>query len=143
MARIRKFRELDERMRIAAEKITRGVEELVAETGKEIGKEVVIDTPVDTGHARANWRPSINAPAIVPVTRADKTGAGTIARISVVAKQFKAGDVFYLTNNVPYIEQLNEGSSPQAEPNFVQDAVKTAVERAVRAKVGGIVDDGD
>lgn len=140
MARTRKFSELDERMRIAAETITRETEELVAEVSAEIGKELVIETPVDTGHARANWRPALNAPPTVPVTRADKTGAGTTARISVVAKQFKAGDTFYLANNVPYIEQLNEGSSPQASRGYIQKGVKDAVERVIRDKAAGFID---
>jgi len=136
----RNFRELDERMRIAAEKVTRGVEKLVADVSAEIGREVVIQTPVDTGHARANWRPALNAPALVPVTRADKTGAGTIARIKVVSAQFKAGDTVYLTNNVPYIEKLNEGSSPQAPPGYIQDAVKDAVVSVIRRNAAGFID---
>lgn len=141
-----KFSQLDEAMQEAARKITRGVEILITEVATEIGKEVVTKTPVDTGHARANWRPGLNAAPVVPVTRADKTGAGTIARIGVVAKQFKAGDTFFLGNNVPYIEALNNGSSPQAPKGYIQKAVDTATTRAVRAKADGIVTgdlDGD
>lgn len=109
------------------------------EMSEEVGKQVVPDTPVDTGHARANWVPSLNAPPIVPVTRTDKTGAGTIARIATVARQMKIGDTFYLANNVPYIEDLNQGSSPQAEPDFVGEATRRAVKIVTKRRDGKLV----
>ena len=94
--------------------------------GEEIGEEVVPATPVDTGFARANWLPGLNAPPVVTVTRNDKTGRGAISRIAVVSRQFKAGDTLYITNNAPYIGALDAGSSPQAKKGFVKAAVARA-----------------
>lgn len=121
-----------------AARLTEGVTRLLSEISEQIGREVVPATPVDTGAARANWRPALNAQPIVPVTRTDPTGAATVARIATVARQMRAGDTFYLSNNLPYITALNAGSSPQAPANFVQDAVATAVRTVTRRKTGGL-----
>jgi hypothetical protein len=111
---------------------------------EEIGREVVGDapgtgTPVDTGFARANWRPSINAPASSPISFLDPTGKATISRIIIVGLRWQVGDVFYITNRTPYIGALNAGHSPQAPAGFVQRAAKaglaTGIKRRERAGI--------
>ncbi len=92
-------------------------------------------TPVDTGWARANWIPSIGIPiqedlsgitpdpAVVP-----GAAAKSVAGQAEVATQYKLslGPVF-VSNNVPYIPILNQGSSQQAPAAFVQQAIAKAV----------------
>lgn len=96
-------------------------------------------TPVDTGWARANWVPSLTA-AISPVTqpgtddREAKLAAvgGQSAKqqqgIANIATGYKvAFGSITISNGVPYIQRLNEGSSKQAPKAFVQAAIRRAV----------------
>lgn len=72
------------------------------------------------GSARGNWQASINTPVRTETNEIDKTGAATIAEMSRVAQQ-SVGKVFYLTNNLPYINRLEfEGWSSQAPLGMVR-----------------------
>ena len=77
----------------------------------EVGKRLVMKTPVDTGRAKSGWLPSFEQPATgegVP----DPSGSGAIQKIvTEFAGGEKAFAIYYLTNNVPYIGALNNGSS--------------------------------
>lgn len=86
-------------------------------------------TPVKTGWARANWIPQIGS--------ARKTTTGTSTSVSrgeqqqgiaTVAATYKhtQGPV-YITNNVPYILKLNDGTSKQAAKGFIQAGVMEAI----------------
>lgn len=100
--------------------------------------EATLATPADTGRARANWQIG----RVRPVTRPIKTyvaGAkgSTASQNSQRAIQVGTerlskrvsgvGRDIYLTNNVPYIEYLNKGSSVQAPAKFVEAAIKRAI----------------
>lgn len=126
MARIeraeRLFREVALRLEGAVEGFVR---EIVTELAELPGA-----TPVDTGLARGNWRPSLNFPVQDPTSLPDPTGAAAAERIRSVARQYRIGDTVYVVNRVPYIGQLNAGSSPQALPGFVEAEVDEAVRRA-------------
>lgn len=88
-------------------------------------------TPVDTGWARANWIPSIGGePASEPTGSKTSVGSAEAALQgglgSVLGYKLFNGPVF-ITNNVPYIIRLNDGSSGQAPRGFVQAAITAAV----------------
>ena len=98
----------------------------------DIHGNLVEATPVDTGHARINWIPTTGAPATHEVD-----GGGTSAPDPTAA--FAAappGAPLYVTNNVPYIRKLNEGSSPQAPAGFVEKAVREAVDKRKGRRIG-------
>lgn len=140
MARKNRLRTLERRLDQAIDRLTLGVEALVEAVVESVGMEVVEATPVDTGFARGNWRPSLNAPATVPISILDPTGAATISRINTVARLYKIGDTVFLVNRAPYIESLNEGSSPQAEAEFIQTATQRGVDKAFgRAASEGVL----
>lgn len=91
-------------------------------------------TPVDTGWARANWIPRIGQPySGTAGTRSQaeegriNTGPQNAGVASLVAYRLERGKVF-VSNGVPYIVKLNEGSSRQAPRGFVQAAVRRSVE---------------
>ena len=128
------FSSLDARLRRVSARLTEGLEQLVSEVIEEVGREVVPATPVDTGFARANWRPSLNAPAPTPVSFLDPSGSATVDRITTVAKRWRVGDQAFIVNRAPYIGKLNQGSSPQAPPGFVQAAARAGLERAFRRR---------
>jgi hypothetical protein len=72
----------------------------------ELFRRVIYKTPVDTGRARANWQVTIGSQA-------------TMSKATAASAGFKAGDTIYLTNNLPYIRKLEEGSSQQAPAGMV------------------------
>ena len=63
-------------------------------------REVIKETPVDTGRARANWQ-------------------GTAKNLPVHV----LGQKFVLSNNLPYINKLEMGHSKQAPSGWVRKAV--------------------
>lgn len=95
---------------------------------------------MDTGWARANWVPAIGASLDRDLSNTPGTSqAATSARVQqqtalgAVASTYRLsrGAVF-VTNNVPYIGRLNDGSSKQAPSGFVQFAVAKAVTQDIR-----------
>lgn len=139
MAKIRNrdMRTLQVRLDKVAKRLDTSMTRLIFEVIRLVGIAVVISTPVDTGFARANWRPSLNTPTSTPVSFLDPTGAATIARIELIAHQFRLGNQAFLTNRAPYIEDLNDGSSPQAPANYVNVAIREGTTEAIQ-NFGGI-----
>ena len=92
-------------------------------------------TPVDTGWARSNWIPNIGEPLDAPVgSRSNvSTGPQNQAEAGIAGYTLSKGRV-YISNNVPYILRLNEGSSRQAPAGFVQRAVAKAVREDLARK---------
>ena len=91
-------------------------------------------TPVDTGHARANWVPSIGSPH-----QGEDDGAAHDQGIAaVLAYQLTQGPG-YVSNHVPYISALNYGHSKQAPRMFVEAAVDKAL-ATVSQRFAGKID---
>lgn len=80
---------------------------------------LVLKTPVDTGRARGNWQASSGAPATGEITRTDKAGGSVISAEQASILTAEPYSVIYLTNNVPYILKLEDGSSQQAPQGMV------------------------
>jgi hypothetical protein len=99
----------------------------------ECFRRIILGTPVDTGRARGNWQASTGSMAGGTVEKLDTTGSATIAAmISEVSGWTPKDDLpAFITNNLPYIQRLNEGWSKQAPAHFVEQVV---------ADMGGIVE---
>jgi len=82
----------------------------------EMAKAVINDTPVKTGRAKANWQAGLNKAPSGVIEQNDPSGEATLAKIQKVLAQMKQGDRFILVNNLPYAQELEDGSSRQA-PN--------------------------
>jgi hypothetical protein len=96
---------------------------------------LVEDTPRDTGWARSNWVPSIGKSVDHTVgTPESVSKSASESGVAAVASGYtlEKGPVF-ISNNVPYIGRLNDGSSKQAPSGFVQAAILRAVRGAFRA----------
>lgn len=110
---------------------------LVLEINRELRKSGS-GTPVDTGHARANWVPSVGQPydgEHGPAVAALDAAEGAAAVLS-----FKLGDgALYITNNVPYLNALNYGHSKQAPRLFIEACVDRAIAK-VQARFEGRID---
>jgi len=100
-------------------------------------------TPVDTGWARANWVPRIGEAFSGTAGSREAAEAGSInegigqSGVASVATSYKTerGPV-HITNNVPYILRLNEGSSRQAPAGFVQAAIVKAITFDLLSTIG-------
>lgn len=86
-------------------------------------------TPVDTGWARANWIPQIGQPAAGTAGSPENVSAAASesGKAAVAAGYSYLNGPAHITNNVPYIVRLNEGSSKQAPSGFVQRAIIKAI----------------
>ena len=77
----------------------------------QLSNGVINRTPVDTGRARGNWVAGINTyPSKV---FKNKSGSVALSRAQRVIDKIENGDIFYLTNNLPYIRHLEYGLYPK------------------------------
>ena len=125
--------------------IAAGVEEnssaLVRKTVITVASAVALRTPVDTGRARANWRTQVGSPLTAqagafPLGSKGSSGAAAAAQatseaIRAVQAPIQSGIPVFISNNLPYIEALNRGSSTQAPEGFVESAIDAGV-RAIQ-----------
>lgn len=112
------------------------VEGLITKITLDITANLIEDTPVDTGWARANWVPRIGEAFNEDVggqadpQRVASSGAiqqQAIGQIASGTYRIEQGDVF-ISNNVPYILPLNDGHSPQARPaGYIQRGITKAL----------------
>lgn len=91
-------------------------------------------TPVDTGHARANWVPSLGVPHSVIESGEGAHDAGVAAVLGYLLGQ----GALYEANAVPYIESLNYGHSQQAPAMFVERCVAEALQTVQQHFAGRI-----
>lgn len=129
-------------MRVRALQVRDGVDKVVRNAAFKIDQAVVTATPVDTGRARSNWIASIGSPAggtRGPFSPGSKLGRGesnnaqaaiTAAKAVISSRRFNQS--VFITNNVHYIGDLNNGSSKQAPKNFVRRGIQAGTQ-AVRA----------
>ncbi len=129
------------------------INQLGRAAGFELGKRLMQRTPVDTGRARANWNASVNSPDYSTTgsfsTKWDKEHKHTgfaEAKIQTATRvlKFSAGDTFYMSNGLPYIERLDQGYSQQAAAGIVEPVLqdmKPTIKRIAgdirRRSVGG------
>lgn len=116
--------------RLAA-RLTASVEDAVGRVAIAVDREVVLATPVDTGRARGNWLPSLNAPnRVAEPNTFSPDGGASIARTTAVASRYRVGSTIYITNSLHYIGLLNRGHSVQAPPGYVRTAIDRGVSTA-------------
>ena len=125
--------------------IAAGVEQnsnaLVRKTVITVASAVALRTPVDTGRARANWRTQVGSaltaqPGAFPAgskgsTEAAAAGQAIAEAVRAVDGFNKSGTPVFISNNLPYIEALNRGSSTQAPEGFIESAIDAGV-RAIQ-----------
>lgn len=102
-------------------KVIENLEKTIRAVALVVDAELVNTTPVDTGRARSNWLPSLNVPDLRTVEPGGKPAVGP------VADSFRIDDTILITNNLPYIRRLNEGSSLQAPAGFVEAAIARGI----------------
>lgn len=85
----------------------------------ELFSRIILRSPVDTGRFRANWQVQVGAIPSGTMDLDDASGTATISAASASVAGLKAGDVIYMTNNLPYAIRLEDGHSQQAPGGMV------------------------
>lgn len=87
------------------------------------------------GHFRANWQLGVGVRPAGEVAGVDPSGSRTLGGIIAEIPEQSAGKVFWLVNNTPYAQRLENGWSRQAPQGLVgltvvmfQQVVRDAVE---------------
>ncbi|MBX0289721.1 hypothetical protein K3G63_04690 [Hymenobacter sp. HSC-4F20] len=103
---------------------------LMRETALRVAGNVSQATPVDEGTARANWNLSAETPDL---STSESTTPQSYDDAQITGKE----KMLYVSNGLPYIEKLNEGSSTQAPANFVELGVMLSKRQAEAAAKRG------
>lgn len=109
------------------------IKKLTLDIQSNLKEQPPLGTPVDLGWARANWVPKIGSPF-----QGDATDDPSTADVSAARARQSAGEAeilsyrlgqgaVFVSNNVPYIQRLNNGHSKQSPAGFVEAAIDKAV----------------
>lgn len=133
------LREFSGRIRIRAKRIEENADALVRKVALAVDTAVVMATPVDEGRARSNWQVGIGeAPEGIKEPYSPGKGGDTgaanaqeaIEQGKRIIHRYTKGSTIHITNNLPYIQRLNDGWSAQAPAGFVEKAVVIGVAAA-------------
>ncbi len=109
-----------------AKKTNSNIEEVMQATSISIFPAVVLRTPVKTGRARGNWLYTTESPATGTVSDVDAPN---------LSSMIKKGHTHILTNNLPYIEVLENGDANRRPHGMVKVSVtefEAQLKKAVR-----------
>jgi hypothetical protein len=87
-------------------------------------RRLVLKTPVDTGRARGNWQVTIADIPEGETGTTDTAGQDTIATGIQALQSLGVYQIVYITNNVPYIVYLENGTSKQAPQGMVRITIE-------------------
>ncbi len=88
-------------------------------------RNVIKATPIDTGRAKGNWFVGINRP-IRQTKENRRAGQATSEGQKKIFNSKAKWPDYWASNNLPYIERLNDGYSGQAPAKFVETAFNIA-----------------
>lgn len=98
--------------------------------GTPVGNPTLWKNPPPPGYVggslRGAWQASVGAPNTVVKNTKDDDGAATIADMSNMVFKWVPGEVFYLTNPLPYALRVEYGWSTQRPQGMVRVAVMQA-----------------
>jgi len=112
------------------------ISKVIVEVSQTVTEELIIETPRDTGWAKANWIPAIGGPGpssnrskATPseVSASRRRQRGAINGLELFKLQTSA--TIYITNSLPYINRLNNGYSLQAPTAFVQQSITSGLKK--------------
>ncbi len=114
--------------------IRKDIKDVVEHTQKNLGIKIliplIVQTPVDTGRAKANWIVTQDTPTDdqkdAPSSPSSATASAMVDGTREIQKT-TAYSKTYIQNNLPYIEALNDGHSKQAPTKFVDIIVEKAI----------------
>lgn len=126
-------------MKQIAQDVERNFSDGVKHTMDVVQETVIRLTPVDTGRARNGFKVSEGAPdlgAPQMIGPFDVTGEYRIIENRKVIEAAQGADLdFYFQNTVPYVPELNAGSSAQAPAGFIEQGIEAGMSAAKKIEV--------
>lgn len=101
-----------------ADRFGENVDKVVRSVALQSLSGVTLRTPVDSGRARGNWNVSLGAIDYSQKGKFDKVGMDTISAGDLVMGTYN-GQSVYISNTLPYIKRLENGSSKKAPAGMV------------------------
>lgn len=92
----------------------------------DIDRRVILETPVDTGAARSNWIASVGSPNTSTV---DVDIQGALSKGAAVISGANDYETIYISNNLPYIQRLDQGWSGQQPNPYIDKIITEEVSR--------------
>jgi len=120
---VRNLRRLNKNFDSIAKRLGLDVVTVQKKLAFDIFADLVADTPIDTGRAMNNWNISVGFPDASTTKSGGSAGGvqgskkGEAAAALVGLKPFST---VWISNSLPYIGFLNEGSSDQAPSGWVE-----------------------
>jgi len=114
-----------------SDELAQEVSALAIRVATAVVTDLAMMTPVDTSEAISNWIVSLGSPARRTIdphfpgqfgSTFGPSSAETVSDAKAVLTAKIPGQAIYISNNLTYIEDLNEGSSRQAPAGFVERA---------------------
>ena len=96
------------------------VENVVKKSVFDLTSAIIKDTPTDTSRAKNNWLISFNTPIDDVSNKLDNSGNIAISEASQKIFNNKVPMVYWIQNNLPYIERLEYGWSKQSPQGMVR-----------------------
>lgn len=132
-----------------AEKCAANADKLVASTIAGVAEELDRRSPVGNpslwkgkapkgyigGRFRANWQLGITNAPVGVINTVDPSGQATQERIVATIPVEAAGKVYWLTNNLPYAQRLEDGWSSQRHKGEMVHATVMRFQAIVNEKV--------
>lgn len=136
-------KDFEERMKLLGEAIESGARQILADVSDAVQVHLIHATPVSdpsTGHsgrARNNWIASINNPSTAVTYNGpfEASGEQRISTNRTIIENNSRGRPVYITNNLNYIQALNDGYSAQAPAGFIQQGMLVGIQAVKGAKL--------
>lgn len=137
------LRAFGRRVKVLAERFDKNSVRAVKRATTALAFSLIEDTPVDEGDAKSNWRVSSGgfASGIIDAHAPGKKGSTAGANESAAKAAAEAaiaargrGEALTVSNNLPYIERLNDGWSDQAPAGFIEAAMERALEEGRKVR---------
>ena len=90
------------------------------------------------GRFRANWQLGIGSAPSGVLDSVDPSGSSTRSRVTASIPGQAAGKVYYLVNNLPYAQALEDGHSLQSPPGNMVAGTVAAFQRIVNEEAARI-----
>lgn len=106
----------------------------VSDLAIDLTEEIRANTPVRTGFCQSNWVPTVGSPykglAGQKISKDEaRIDNGPYNAGMRALEKYKTSDgTIYLTNNVDYVQVLEEGSSSQAPMGFVKTGIDLSIQ---------------
>ncbi len=132
------------RMNARADRLDFSVNAKIKIAAKSALRWLTVETPFDTAEALSNWEVAFDGPVMrffslppyIPGNRAGSAAeAYRIGEAVIDAK--KPGQSIWISNSVPYIEQLANGSSTQKPAGWIE-GVKVIIRHELAAGTGNV-----